>query len=92
MRIHQIRYHVDIVPYDIVWNGAAIVMIAAGLLLIKSAHQDARSADKAGASCHMMLYISATDWLFGMLALFAILFTGALSISSNRQRRLRKWP
>ncbi|PIC85883.1 hypothetical protein CSV72_11055 [Sporosarcina sp. P20a] len=46
MRIHQIRYHVDIVPYDVVWNGAAIVMIAAGLLLIKSAHQDARSADR----------------------------------------------
>ncbi|PID15271.1 hypothetical protein CSV63_08890 [Sporosarcina sp. P34] len=46
MRIHQIRYHVDIVPYDVVWNGSAIVMIVAGLLLIKSARQNARSAEK----------------------------------------------
>ncbi|ARF17855.1 DUF2243 domain-containing protein [Sporosarcina ureae] len=45
MRIHQIRYHVDIVPYDVVWNGAAIVMIVAGLLLMKSAQRDARSAE-----------------------------------------------
>lgn len=41
MRIHQIRYDVDIVPYDVVWNGSAVVMIAAGLLLLRSANQDA---------------------------------------------------
>lgn len=42
LRIHQIRYDVDIVPYDIVWNGSAVIMIAAGLLLIHSANRDAR--------------------------------------------------
>ncbi|MET3576659.1 putative membrane protein [Bhargavaea ullalensis] len=40
MRIHQIRYEVDIVPYDIIWNGLAIVMIAFGLILIRSAKKD----------------------------------------------------
>ncbi|PIC80173.1 hypothetical protein CSV75_09435 [Sporosarcina sp. P18a] len=37
-------------------------------------------------------YISATDWLFGMLALLAILFYGVAVFHSNRQSRLRKWP
>lgn len=45
MRIHQIRYDVDIVPYDIVWNVSAILMIAAGLLLIRSARRNARTAE-----------------------------------------------
>ncbi|WP_408020122.1 DUF2243 domain-containing protein [Sporosarcina cascadiensis] len=44
LRIHQIRYDVDIVPYDVVWNGSAIIMIAAGFLLIRSAKQDSRGA------------------------------------------------
>lgn len=42
MRIHQIRYDVDIVPYDVIWNGSAIIMIAAGFLLLRSANQDAQ--------------------------------------------------
>lgn len=41
MRIHQIRYDVDIVPYDVIWNGSAIIMIAAGFLLLRSANKDA---------------------------------------------------
>lgn len=44
LRIHQIRYDVDIVPYDVVWNTLAIVMIAAGMLLLRSAGQDTRGA------------------------------------------------
>ncbi|MHA6252731.1 DUF2243 domain-containing protein [Oceanobacillus sp. CAU 1775] len=34
MRIHQIRYNVDIFPYDFTWNITAITMIAAGVTLI----------------------------------------------------------
>lgn len=37
-------------------------------------------------------YISATDWLFGTLALLAILLYGVGIFHSNRQKRLRKWP
>ncbi|WP_153733391.1 DUF2243 domain-containing protein [Sporosarcina obsidiansis] len=46
MRIHQIRYHVDIVPYDLVWNGSAVLMIFGGLWLIKSARGDERAAER----------------------------------------------
>jgi uncharacterized membrane protein len=30
LRVHQIRYGVDLVPYDVAWIGAAVVMLAAG--------------------------------------------------------------
>jgi uncharacterized membrane protein len=34
MRIHQIRYNVDILPYDLIWNIAAIGMIVVGIILV----------------------------------------------------------
>lgn len=34
MRLHQIRYNVDILPYDLIWNIAATVMILIGISLI----------------------------------------------------------
>ncbi|MBB4825609.1 putative membrane protein [Sporosarcina luteola] len=40
MRIHQIRYQVDIVPYDVVWNVTAVLMIIIGFLLIRNAKQN----------------------------------------------------
>jgi uncharacterized membrane protein len=33
LRIHQIRYGVDILPYDLAWNGAALVLLAIGVIL-----------------------------------------------------------
>ncbi|MDQ0246614.1 putative membrane protein [Bacillus fengqiuensis] len=33
MRIHQIRYDVDILPYDLIWNILAAAMLAAGIVL-----------------------------------------------------------
>ncbi|WP_078414868.1 DUF2243 domain-containing protein [Priestia abyssalis] len=33
MRIHQIRYNVDILPYDLIWNILAAAMLAAGIVL-----------------------------------------------------------
>lgn len=35
MRLHQIRYNVDILPYDLTWNITAAVLIIIGILLIK---------------------------------------------------------
>ncbi len=34
MRLHQIRYHVDILPYDVVWNMASVILIVIGLFLL----------------------------------------------------------
>jgi uncharacterized membrane protein len=39
LRLHQIRYHVDIVPYDLVWNIVAAIVIVAGALLLASAYR-----------------------------------------------------
>lgn len=33
LRVHQIRYDVDLLPYDLAWNGAALVLLAAGAVL-----------------------------------------------------------
>ena len=34
MRLHQIRYHVDIVPYDVGWNVIAAAILLAGIVLV----------------------------------------------------------
>ncbi|MFJ7972078.1 DUF2243 domain-containing protein [Psychrobacillus sp. NPDC096389] len=34
MRLHQIRYHVDVFPYDLVWNITAVIMIVIGIVLL----------------------------------------------------------
>lgn len=33
MRLHQIRYNVDIAPYDWIWNLAALALIIAGVVI-----------------------------------------------------------
>ncbi len=33
LKLHQIRYHVTLWPYDLNWNGIAVIMIIAGVLL-----------------------------------------------------------
>ncbi|MGY1854769.1 DUF2243 domain-containing protein [Modestobacter sp. SYSU DS0290] len=34
LRVHQVRYGVDLLPYDVVWIGTGVVLLAAGLLLL----------------------------------------------------------
>jgi uncharacterized membrane protein len=34
MRLHQIRYHVDLTPYDWIWNVVAVLLIVAGAVLL----------------------------------------------------------
>ena len=34
MKIHQIRYDVNVLPYDLVWNITAAAMVIAGILLL----------------------------------------------------------
>lgn len=49
MRIHQIRYHVDLIYYDIIWNVLAFVMILIGFILYQKAKSDAKVLE---ASAH----------------------------------------
>jgi uncharacterized membrane protein len=35
LRLHQIRYGVDLLPYDLVWNALAVVALIAGVLLLR---------------------------------------------------------
>ncbi|PZR53920.1 DUF2243 domain-containing protein [Xylanimonas oleitrophica] len=42
LRVHQIRYDVDLLPYDLAWNGAALVLLAVGVVLaVRSRHEGA---------------------------------------------------
>lgn len=34
LRIHQIRYNVDVLPYDLVWNLSAAAMLLAGIYIL----------------------------------------------------------
>lgn len=33
LRLHQVRYDVDLLPYDLLWNGAAALLLTAGAVL-----------------------------------------------------------
>lgn len=41
LRVHQIRYGVDPLPYDLAWNAAAVLLLVAGALLVRRARRDA---------------------------------------------------
>ncbi|MDI3330926.1 MAG: DUF2243 domain-containing protein [Micrococcus sp.] len=34
LRIHQIRYHVDLLPYDVAWTGSAALLLLAGAVML----------------------------------------------------------
>src|SRR3954447_4147470 len=34
LQLHQIRYGVDITPYDVVWNVLAVLLLAAGVVVL----------------------------------------------------------
>jgi uncharacterized membrane protein len=34
MRLHQIRYHVNLVPYDWTWNVVAVLFLITGVMLV----------------------------------------------------------
>lgn len=33
LRLHQVRYDVELLPYDLAWNAGAVVLLALGLVL-----------------------------------------------------------
>jgi len=42
LRLHQIRYHVELVPYDLVWNIVAVLLIVAGVVVLLRTRAAAR--------------------------------------------------
>ena len=42
MGLHQIRYNVEILPYDLVWNITAAIMIIGGIVLLKQTSTKSR--------------------------------------------------
>lgn len=49
LRLHQVRYGVPLLPYDLVWNLAALVFLGVGLALLVRArrnHADQRNRTK----------------------------------------------
>ena len=39
LRLHQIRYVENILPYDLAWNGAALALLAIGLIMMRKARR-----------------------------------------------------
>ena len=49
LRVHQVRYGVDLLPYDVAWNGAGAVLLAVGaVLLVRARRSGARTGAGAG--------------------------------------------
>lgn len=34
LRIHQVRYGVDLLPYDVAWIGSAVLLLLIGMLIL----------------------------------------------------------
>ncbi|GII54181.1 hypothetical protein Pth03_25700 [Planotetraspora thailandica] len=49
LKLHQIRYHVNLVPYDWTWNIIAVILLVAGALLLRSAFRSSRSREAGDA-------------------------------------------
>ena len=48
--LHQIRYGVDLLPYDVVWNGVAVSLLVAGVVLVARSRRPARAEGTAAAA------------------------------------------
>lgn len=49
LRLHQVRYDVDLLPYDVAWNLAGVVLLAAGALVVTTGrHAPAPAGPHAG--------------------------------------------
>jgi uncharacterized membrane protein len=48
MQLHQIRYNVDITPYDVIWNISALAMIVVAYILL--VHNSLRKPGETGSN------------------------------------------
>jgi uncharacterized membrane protein len=42
LRLHQVRYDVELLPYDLAWNLAAVLLLAAGAVLVLTSRRRLR--------------------------------------------------
>jgi len=42
LKVHQIRYDVDVLPYDLAWNGAAVILLILGAVLTWRSRDEGR--------------------------------------------------
>ncbi|QCB95489.1 DUF2243 domain-containing protein [Cellulomonas shaoxiangyii] len=55
LRLHQVRYDVDLLPYDLAWNGFGVALVlAAGVLLLRSRRDAGAGSGRAarGGGAH----------------------------------------
>ena len=43
LRVHQVRYGVDLLPYDVGWIGASVLLVAVGLGLVLASRGEGRA-------------------------------------------------
>lgn len=48
LKLHQIRYHVDLVPYDWTWNVLAVIFLIVGAVLVRRSIETRRADSMAG--------------------------------------------
>ncbi|MCF6734633.1 DUF2243 domain-containing protein [Blastococcus sp. KM273129] len=48
LRVHQVRYGVDLLPYDLAWNAAGGVLLLVGVVLAVRSRDEGRTAGAAG--------------------------------------------
>lgn len=44
LNLHEIRYGVDLLPYDLAWNGFGVLLLLGGLLMLRTAERRSGSA------------------------------------------------
>ncbi|MPQ96378.1 DUF2243 domain-containing protein [Modestobacter sp. I12A-02628] len=50
LRLHQVRYGVDLLPYDLAWNAPGAVAVLVGLLLLRRARGRGAGGSAGGGS------------------------------------------
>lgn len=50
LRLHQIRYGVDLLPYDLTWNGVALLLLATGAVLAVRSRAEAGARGEGGGA------------------------------------------
>lgn len=48
LRVHQVRYGVDLLPYDVAWTASAVVLLVAGAVLWPRARRAAGGTTSTG--------------------------------------------
>lgn len=48
LRLHQVRYGVDTLPYDLAWNGGALLLLAVGVVLAVRSRNEGGAASSGG--------------------------------------------